>query len=477
MDATTPFRRWLCSAGLLTAALSGCQTPGPGGSVSTDGPGASPLTARPQMPTDPIAPGPLPPSIPGVTPIIPGPLAPSTPNLTPSIPGPLPTATTGVAPTIPGSLPPSTPGIVTGSPVTPAASVPGEPITPNTTVPASYTAAAVSPPKLTFPGGPPRLKVVAIVGADNIVTEEEVWQAVRQRGPDYLVLVDGAKGKQIITDPVKEKKVYSEEFRHIIERELILDDMYDRLKKAKKLDVIEELKSTSEKAADQQLQDYKVKRMKVQSDKEFRMILASQGLSIPVLRRQLERQMMATEYVRSMFKEKGKEIGLTDIRAYYESHQDAFRTPDRVKWQDIFVSFNKFPNPRDAYDHAIEIQQQAVGGADFAALSKQYDQGLAGQQGGEGIGQKRGEIQPPDVEPMVWELKPGQVSPLIETPAGYHIVKVVERDVAGLRPFSVKVQIEIRGKLQEKLHEQEYKKMVDDLWWRGRFQVIDSAPH
>ena len=41
-----------------------------------------------------------------------------------------------------------------------------------------------------------------------------------------------------------------------------------------------------------------------------------------------------------------------------------------------------------------------------------------------------------------------QVSGLVETPGGYHIVKVVERDVAGVKPFDDKVQDEIRKKIE-----------------------------
>jgi parvulin-like peptidyl-prolyl isomerase len=76
------------------------------------------------------------------------------------------------------------------------------------------------------------------------------------------------------------------------------------------------------------------------------------------------------------------------------------------------------------------------------------------------------------VEPAVWALKPGEVSSVIATPVGYHIVKVVERDYAGTKPFDAKVQAEIREKILKQSREAEYRRVVEDLWRKGAVRVI-----
>src|SRR5262249_47811262 len=308
-----------------------------------------------------------------------------------------------------------------------------------------------------------------------IVTDEEVWEAVRQRMGEYLVPVDGPNGKEVIRDDAKEKAIYYDELRRIIERELILDEMASRLKKAKNPGVMDEVKDAAAKMADRQIREFK-KMYRGKTDEEFQTILTGQGLTLPVVRRQIERQMMAEEYIRSMIKDKIKAIGLAHIRDYYDRHPDEFRAEDRVKWLDIFISFNRFPDARSAYDRALAAQQKAAAGADFLALVTEYDQGVAAQQNGEGIGQKRGEIRPADVEPTVWALRVGQVSGLIETPAGYHIVKVVERNCAGVKPFDTAVQDEVRKKLTRELMEREYKNLVEDLWRKGVVKVLVETP-
>jgi parvulin-like peptidyl-prolyl isomerase len=103
-----------------------------------------------------------------------------------------------------------------------------------------------------------------------------------------------------------------------------------------------------------------------------------------------------------------------------------------------------------------------------------YDDGVAKQQKGFGTGEKRGEILPADVEPTVWALKPGQISNVIQTPTGYHIVRVVEREFAGVQPFDTKVQGKLRDKLNDSNYETEYKKLVEQLWRKGVVRIVEE---
>lgn len=353
------------------------------------------------------------------------------------------------------------------TPTSPAGPVAGQPI------PAGYTPGGPGLLKPAVPQGAPAVKVVAHVGK-SLVTEQEVWEAVRQRMSEYIYPIDGPNGKEVRRDDAKEQAIFYDELRRIIERELILDEMAERLKKAKP-GAADDIKDAARKMADKQLFEFK-KMYKVKTDEEFQAILGTQGLTLPVIRRQLERQMMAEEYVRSMIRDKIKGIGLAQIRDYYDRHPDEFTTEDRVKWLDIFVSFNRFPTARATYDHAIGVQQQAAAGADFVALVKQHDHGVASGQNGEGIGRKRGEIRPADVEETVWALRVGQVSGLIETPTGYHIVKVAEREYAGAKPFDAATQDEVRKRLTKQMMEQERGKLVADLWYKGVVKVMIPVP-
>lgn len=311
----------------------------------------------------------------------------------------------------------------------------------------------------------PQVKIVAVVGKGNIITDEEVWQSVRQR-PDHRNILDAPDRDE------REVEMYRYELKRIIERELLVDDMFAKLKK-NKASMIEEIKEFAEKSADRQLRAAR-RTLGLASDKEFEeQALIPQGLTLSVVRRQIVRNTIAMEYVRSVVRDKAKGIGLGEVHEYYVKNPEKFQVPERVKWQDIFIALAKFSNLQEAYRHAEGIRQQAAAGGDFAALSRQYDHGDAAFRNGDGVGEKRGEIRPPELEAILFQLAPGQVSGLIPVEAGYHIVKVVERSQAGTRPFDEKCQEEIRDILFEQMQRAEYKRLTEALWRTGAVQIID----
>jgi peptidyl-prolyl cis-trans isomerase SurA len=435
MEAANPLCRWLLLAAGL-AAVIGCQSD------------ASPAKVRGQMPSEPVVP---------LAPIAPPPMPPGAP----------PSSFTPIAPIAPISPGAPTPGVV---PAIPGAAVPGSQVPPGAkgqVVPAVGTSMkSVATAAERLKAGVPRVKVVAIVGANNVITDQEVIEAVWRHNDELSKLQGHAR-------EARQKELYTAELRKTIERELILDEMYAKLKKAGKMNMIEEIKEDAVQKTERQIREMK-KAIGFKTDAELNDWFRLQGLTTAVYRRQYERQMMSQTYIGSMLKEKGRRVGLAEIRDYYDKHPEEFKTPDRVKWQHLFVSIARHPNAQAAYNHAEGLRRKAAAGTDLGQLSKQFDDGIAGKANGFGAGEKRNEILPLDLEATVWALKPNQLSGLIQTPTGYHIIKVVERDYAGVMPFDAKVQGKIRDKLNDAIFEAEGKKMVDELWRKGVVRVLEE---
>ena len=440
MDAASPVSRWLFAISLI--ALAGCKD------TSTA------LNARGQAPAE--LPGPL----------MPAPLAPLAP------PQPIPP----VGPV--NSLGPIAP--VQGYPVgssNSGAPVVGMPIVPGPVIPASMVALAPERPKFpdqnsptgfrdnakTLSGGLPQVKVVALVGVSaNLVTDQEVMEEVRKHLGDYRNL-DGDERKK------KEKELYREELGKIIGRELILDDLYLMLKKQNKS--IEDIREMAAQEAEMNLRAYR-KEQSIRTEQEFIEVLRAQGLTLPGLRRQMERQNMADMYIHGMLKDTGRNPGFAEIRRYYELHQDQFQIKDRVKWQDLFINVSKFASIDLARAHAEQIRQKALSGVDFVSLIKAEENSPQGRQNWDGIGTTPEDV-PLDVGPTVFALAPGQISEIVTTETGYHIIKVLEREKAGVKPLDEKVQNTCREKLKKMYRDADAKKMIQDLWRKGTVQVFD----
>ncbi len=312
----------------------------------------------------------------------------------------------------------------------------------------------------------PRIRIAAVIGANQVITDQEVREAVYQRLAEYRDLPGPLRA-------AKQNELYSAELRRIIERELLLADMQARLKKLGKLSAWEDIREFAETNTERLLQQIR-RGYNAANEEEFVNILRAQGLTLQVVRRQLIRQIMAEEYARTLLKDRVRAPGFAEIRAYYETHAEEFRIEDHVRWQHIFISYQRYPTPQQARQLAEQLRQAALDGADFATLSRQHDCGLAGGNGGFGIGHTRGTIQPLDLEPTIWTLAPGQVSEVITTPTGCHLVKVVERQYAGIRPFDQQVQDQIREKLLRKAREAEYHKLIAELWRTIGVQVLTA---
>lgn len=310
-----------------------------------------------------------------------------------------------------------------------------------------------------------QIQVAAFIGTDVVITDDEVWQMVRQRAPDYMELF-GAE------QVAKEKAIYREELRKLIERELIVMELYSRMKRNKAEDKIESINDHAREQATRRLNDYR-KQRKV-DEAEFVKVLRAQGLTYNGIRRQLERDTLVQVFLEQMLKDKVRFVTLNDLWDHYTANPKEFAVDEKVKWLDCFVSFQRFPTTDAAKEYAENLWRRAKQGGDFVEMVKKSSHGDSVLRNGEGLGTKKGEIQPAELESVVLELADGQISPLLQTSTGYHMVKVVESRKAGVRPFDGKVQNEIRAKLTKQLHEKEYAKIVDELWRKYRPRVVEQ---
>ncbi|HPQ17286.1 MAG TPA: peptidyl-prolyl cis-trans isomerase, partial [Bryobacteraceae bacterium] len=140
-----------------------------------------------------------------------------------------------------------------------------------------------------------------------------------------------------------------------------------------------------------------------------------------------------------------------ELRQAYEANKDQYRTPERVRVRHILLKTTDVPKDQvpQIKAKAEELLKQLKAGADFAALATKNSEDPGSATRGGDLGWiVRGQTVP-NFESTAFSLKPNELSDVITTEYGFHIIQVLEKENARLRPFEeVKEQLAQERKKQ-----------------------------
>jgi len=262
----------------------------------------------------------------------------------------------------------------------------------------------------------------------------------------------------------------------IIDIELLTQDMNQHFGKnpggKRTLDKLNEM-------AEREFEPYirnQVKGLQLKSEDDYKTLLRTQGLTYDGIRAFIQRSMIADEYAKFLVSSALEQIGHRQIYDYYLQHAEEF-TPqaDNYEWEDIFLDFSKYPEPQmeNTKAKAIDIAQRLRAGAKITEMFE-FDDGDGRSRAGRGTGSHPHQIQPPEVEPALVNLKDGEVGPLVVLQTGIHVVRMVRRENAHeLQPFDARTQKLIREKLQEDLIKRERKRVMENLRRKALIEYME----
>lgn len=145
------------------------------------------------------------------------------------------------------------------------------------------------------------------------------------------------------------------------------------------------------------------------------------------------------------------------INTYYDQHPEEFTTPERVEASHILIRVDDTADDETvetARKEADAVYQRAVGGEDFAELAKATSQGPSREDGGYlGIFDKKSMIQP--FADTAFSMEPGKISEPVRTRFGWHVIKVINRFDAEVKPLD-----QAAGEIETRLMEQEMQNMA-----------------
>jgi foldase protein PrsA len=275
----------------------------------------------------------------------------------------------------------------------------------------------------------------------NVITKEEFNRNLELYKSSY----EKQFGKEIWKQDIEGKK-----FIDVIKDQVVEKLILDRL-------VIEEARKQGIEVTQQEI-DGEVEGLKAYlgGDDKFQEFLNSQSMTEEQLAEQIERDLLITKYRDKITED--VEVTADQVRQYYDNNTKEFKD-DKIQASHILL---------DTREEAEEVLRKINEGGDFGELAAEYSvepgaKTSKGALGYFGYGEMIKEF-----EDAAFSLEKGEVSGIVETSFGYHIIKVTDKQIVDPTPFE-EVRQSIESSLLYKAKEEKYNQVVNGL--RDKAQI------
>jgi parvulin-like peptidyl-prolyl isomerase len=207
------------------------------------------------------------------------------------------------------------------------------------------------------------------------------------------------------------------------------------------------------------------------SMQEFSKNLAKEGKSLDSVKKEIRGQMMRARLLRREVKSKIL-VSDEEIGEYYNKNRQEYEGKETVRIKQILLVLP--PNADKTIiakvkNEAMQLRKRIKNGESFDLLALNYSQGPAAAQGGDVGFIGRGTIIP-EVEAAAFSLPVGQVSEVIESSVGFHIIQVVDKKGAGLKPIAA-VREEIKTKIEDEKLDKNFDEWIASVRAKSHIEV------
>jgi peptidyl-prolyl cis-trans isomerase C len=227
-----------------------------------------------------------------------------------------------------------------------------------------------------------------------------------------------------------------------------------------------------------------LKRLKTDNkltDEEFEQKLATQLRVQAITRAQWEQQILDKATVAFILERELKvSISEEDVKKYYDEHPARFEQPEQVRASHILIG-TRDPNTNTELTEeqkkakrklADDLLKRAKAGEDFAKLAKEFSEDPGSKDNGGEYTFPRGQMVP-EFEAAAFSLGTNQISDVVATQFGYHIIKLSEKIPAKKLELA-----KISEDLKESLKQQELQKLLPDYFAKllkeANFEILDE---
>jgi len=178
---------------------------------------------------------------------------------------------------------------------------------------------------------------------------------------------------------------------------------------------------------------------------------------------ELKKRVVVEAFLKKKVEEEAK-IGDAELQEFYNKNKDKFKTGDQVHASHILVKTEA---------EAQDILKQLKAGGKFEELAKKHSIDAAAAKGGD-LGWFGKGAMLPEFEKAVFALKEGDMSGIVKTKFGYHIIKLTGKRPAGIRPFD-EVKDQLKAAILPEKQQEVFKKLKEDLKKNAKFSIKEDV--
>jgi peptidyl-prolyl cis-trans isomerase C len=209
------------------------------------------------------------------------------------------------------------------------------------------------------------------------------------------------------------------------------------------------------------------------NEQAFTQTMAAQGLTVDQVRAQARTSLEVSKVVDA---EVTTTVTVQDaeVSAFYQQNLERFKQGESVHASHILIGLPPNATPEQKTEAKTKAQaalKLARSGADFATLARAQSQDPGSAPNGGDLGFFPKGQMTPAFETAAFGLKPGAVSAVVETPFGFHIIKVHERRPPRTAPFA-EVSGQIKDFLVQGQREQKLQQFVEQVKSKSKVQIL-----
>ncbi len=208
------------------------------------------------------------------------------------------------------------------------------------------------------------------------------------------------------------------------------------------------------------------------ADEQFLQLLKTRGLTLETYKKQVQEGLLVSKVVNAEVRSHLTVLD-SELQEAYKAKTEQYKVVGGQTVSHILFLLPPYPTEQDEQRlraKAESVLQQLRHGGNFATLARQYSDGPSAETAGLLGTFRPGELLP-GFEEAVAQLQPGEISDVVRTRVGLHIIRLEARQAGTMRPFE-EVQEEIKSEILRDKTERKYQEWLESLRQQSYIKIL-----